>query len=91
MDGDSKDARRALAQRIERHRRARDWTTGQLAERARIEPSELEKLLDGTEEVGVSVILRLAGALDVEIDDLVGGIHWVPGPDGGEYPIDDEG
>jgi transcriptional regulator with XRE-family HTH domain len=91
MDVESSDARRGLAERLERFVRARGWTTDELAARARVKPSELAALFGGTEEVGVSVILRLAGALGVEVDDLIGGIDWVPGPNGGEYRISDPG
>jgi transcriptional regulator with XRE-family HTH domain len=91
MEGEAKDPRRGLAERIEELSGVRGWTTQQLADRAEVEPSEIEALLDGTGEVGVSVILRLAGALDVEVDDLIGGIDWVPGPGGGEYRICDPG
>jgi transcriptional regulator with XRE-family HTH domain len=88
MDGETNEARRELAERVEGLVRGRGWTMDDLVRRARVEPLELAALLDGTEEVGISLILRLAGALDVETDALIGGIEWVPGPDGGEYRVD---
>jgi transcriptional regulator with XRE-family HTH domain len=90
MNGDTTDARGGLAERVKKLAQARGWTTDELAKRAMVPPPELAALLESTEDVGVSVILRLAGALDVEVDDLIGGIGWVPGPDGGEYRVDDE-
>jgi transcriptional regulator with XRE-family HTH domain len=91
MDGDTTDGRRGLAERVEQLADVRGWTTEELAEHAELGSAELAALFSGTEEVGVSVILRLAGALGVEADDLIGGIVWVPGPTGGEYRICDPG
>ena len=90
MDGDTNEARRKLSERIGGLVEERGWTRDELARRAKIEPSELASLLDGTGEPGISLILRLAGALNVEVDDLIGGIEWRPGPNGGEYRVGDE-
>lgn len=89
MDEDKKDARFVLAARVERLRGARGLTIDGLAERAQVDRRQVEAVLDGSSDVGISVILRLAGALDVTADELVDGISWVPGPSGGEYRADD--
>jgi transcriptional regulator with XRE-family HTH domain len=88
MDGDATDARLALAARIEDLRAARGLTIDGLAERSGVDRAQLQAVLDGTSEVGISVFLRLAGALDVQVEDLVDGISWKPGPAGGEYRTD---
>jgi transcriptional regulator with XRE-family HTH domain len=71
MDREITDPRLVLAARIERHRRARGWTTRQLAERAKVEQEEMDELLGGTGDVGVFTIVRVAGALGVATEELV--------------------
>ncbi len=90
MAEETRDARAALAQRIERLRSERAWTIEELAERAECDLVQLRSLLDGFPDVGVSVIIRLAGALRVGPDELLDGIEWSPdGEGGGEYRIED--
>lgn len=92
MADETRDARATLARRIERLRCERGWTVGDLAERAECDPALLRSLPDGLPDVGVSVIIRLAGALGVGPDDLLDGIEWLPdGEGGGEYRLDDSG
>lgn len=88
MEEDTTDARSALAHRIEGLRVDRGLTIDVLAERAQVGRRQVETLLDGTSDVGISVILRLAGALDVKVEELVDGISWSPGPSGGAYRVD---
>jgi transcriptional regulator with XRE-family HTH domain len=89
MDKDTTDARSALAARIEDLRVDQGLTIDGLAERAQVDRRQIEEMLEGTSDVGISVILRLAGALDVKIEKLLDGISWSPGPSGGEYRAED--
>jgi len=88
MEGMSRDGRGELAERIDRLARARGWTTAELASRAKVEPAQIAALGEGV-DVGVSVLVRLAGALEVEVDELVRGIGWDPDGGGGSYPVED--
>jgi transcriptional regulator with XRE-family HTH domain len=86
MADETRNARAALAQRIDRLRCQRGWTIEELADRVECDPAQLRSLLDNFPDVGVSVIIRLAGALEVGPEDLLDGIEWLPdGKGGGEY------
>lgn len=88
MAEETRDARAALAQRIDRLRCERGWTIEELANRAECDPVQLRSLLNSFPDVGVSVIIRLAGALEVGPDELLEGIVWIPdGKGGGEYRV----
>jgi transcriptional regulator with XRE-family HTH domain len=90
MPNETRNAAVVLVARVEALRRGKAWTIGDLAERAEISPELLECFLADTPDVGVSVILRLAGALGVEPEELLRGIEWVPdGRGGGEYRVGD--
>jgi transcriptional regulator with XRE-family HTH domain len=88
MVDETRNPGEVLVARIEALRLGRGWTIGELAEHAEMAPEYLERFLADTPDVGVSVILRLSGALEVEPEDLLGGIEWAPdGRGGGEYRI----
>jgi transcriptional regulator with XRE-family HTH domain len=88
MDSDATDARLALATRIDGLRALRGLTIDGLAERSGVDRRQIEAVLHGTSDVGISVMLRLAGALEVKVEDLIDGISWMPGPEGGRYRTD---
>lgn len=90
MPNETGNAGAVLVARVEALRRARAWTIDDLAERAEISLELLERFLADTPDVGVSVVLRLAGALGVEPDELLRGIEWIPdGRGGGGYRVGD--
>jgi transcriptional regulator with XRE-family HTH domain len=84
----SNEARMRFAANVERLRRERGYSAGQLAERSGMRPPELEAILQGESEAHVDSILRLAGALDVSPGKLYEGVAWIPdGEGGGEYRV----
>jgi transcriptional regulator with XRE-family HTH domain len=88
MADKTKNAGEVLVARIEALRQKRDWSIEDLARRAEMSPDDLRGFLAETPDVGVSAILRLAGALAVEPGELLGGIEWTPdGSGGGEYRV----
>lgn len=90
MSDDARDARSALLQKVQQLRRERGLTVAELGERAGIDPPQLDCLLEGSAEIGVSVFARLAAALSVDPEELLAGILWVPdGKGGGEYRVKD--
>jgi transcriptional regulator with XRE-family HTH domain len=85
MPDNPRNAGSVLVGRIESLRRERGLTVEELAARAEVGRRVLEALAEGA-DVGILEIVRLAGALDVEPDELLEGIEWVPdGRGGGGY------
>jgi transcriptional regulator with XRE-family HTH domain len=60
-----------MAGRIQRLREARGWSQQELAKRARISREYLARLETGRQDPRVSVLLKVARALNTTIDDLV--------------------
>jgi transcriptional regulator with XRE-family HTH domain len=88
MADKTRKAGEVLVGRIEALRREHDLSIDDLARRAEMSPDDLRGFLAETPDIGVSAILRLAGALGVEPGELVGGIEWAPdGRGGGEYRV----
>lgn len=57
-----------------------------LGEMTALHRTEIGLLERGEREPRLSTIVKLAGALDVPLHELVGGIGWQPGPSGaGEF------
>jgi transcriptional regulator with XRE-family HTH domain len=67
-----------IAARVERLRRARSLSIDDLAERALLEPAQVEAILAGTEALGLDTVILLAGALGVETRELLEGVEWPP-------------
>jgi hypothetical protein len=89
----TRDAGEALAARIETLRSRRALSIDDLAWRAEMSPDDLRGFLADTPDVGVFVILRLAGALEVDPGELLGGIEWAPDGSGsgdGEFRVNPE-
>jgi transcriptional regulator with XRE-family HTH domain len=84
----SKDPESALGQRIDQLRRASGLSVEELANRADLDRSQLESLLHGVQDVGIFVLIRLAGALGVEPGEILDTVTWVPRRDGGEYRME---
>jgi transcriptional regulator with XRE-family HTH domain len=89
MADDTRDPGSLLGDRIEQLRRDRGLTVEQLTESAELDRAELEAVADGV-DVSIFSISRIAGALGVELDDLLDGISWTPG-EGGDYRVEDPG
>ena len=58
--------------RLRRLRRDRGWTQDQLAEAAAANPKYVGEIERGARNPSLDVIVRLAGALDVDVAELVG-------------------
>jgi transcriptional regulator with XRE-family HTH domain len=92
MNGRPTDPRRHLAAKVARLQAERGFSAESLAARARLDLEELERILRGEAPVALDVIFLLAGALEVEPGELLGGLAWVPdGEGGGEYRDADPG
>jgi transcriptional regulator with XRE-family HTH domain len=52
-------------------RQRRDWSQQLLADHAQIERSHLSRLEEGRREAGLRVLERIAGALGVDLAELV--------------------
>ncbi|HEX4305565.1 MAG TPA: helix-turn-helix transcriptional regulator [Solirubrobacterales bacterium] len=90
MSDSPSNAGSALVGRIESLRRERGLTFEELATRADVDRPLLESLAGGAPDVGITVLVRLAGALGVDPSELLEGIDWVPdGRGGGEYRVAD--
>jgi transcriptional regulator with XRE-family HTH domain len=88
MSDSPRNAGSALVGRIESLRREQGLTFEELATRADVDRPLLESLAEGAPDVGISVLVRLAGALGVDPGELLEGIDWVPdGQGGGEYRV----
>jgi hypothetical protein len=67
------DHRRGFGRTLHRHMRRAGLTVAELADRAKLEPSEVVAYLYGTEEPRIEEILKLAGAVGVASDVLMEG------------------
>jgi transcriptional regulator with XRE-family HTH domain len=71
MADETRNPASALATRIEELRRERGMTVENLVELAEVDRSTLRALAGGA-DIGIFSIVRIAGALEVELDELVG-------------------
>lgn len=63
-----------LGENIKEVQERRGIAVAKLADRAKISSTALRKIMNGkTQEPGVFVIARIAAALDVPIEELIGG------------------
>jgi transcriptional regulator with XRE-family HTH domain len=83
VEGPVLPARVNFSERVESLRRERGYSKETLAARAKLDLGELDELLDGRRKVEVDAIYLLAGALGVEVEDLLDGIRWDPSAEGG--------
>jgi transcriptional regulator with XRE-family HTH domain len=89
MDGGhTTDPLLALAAKLERRRRSRGMTVESVAERSGLDRAQVKRVLEGRENAGISAMLRLAGALEIDPGELFDGIVWVPVEGGGEYRVE---
>jgi len=66
--------------------RGRDFGRDSLAAEAGIDSSALAKIIGGEQEADSEALIRIAGALGVDVGVLFEGIRWTP--DGG-YRVED--
>jgi transcriptional regulator with XRE-family HTH domain len=66
---------------VERLRKSRGWSIGELAEQAQLEVAELEAILGGEGSLPLDVIVLLAGGLGVPPGQLIDGTVDIPDGD----------
>jgi transcriptional regulator with XRE-family HTH domain len=92
MTDTNKDAQVRFGANVDDLRQRRGLSMEALAERAELAQDELTGILSGGVEARTGTVYLLAGALDVDPNDLFNGTSWVPPADGGSgYVIDDSG
>lgn len=82
----------AIAERfgrnLRRARRQAGLSQERLSERASLHRTEIGQLELGRRSPRIETLLKLAGALEVPVDQFLDGINWVPGDYGrGEFTL----
>jgi transcriptional regulator with XRE-family HTH domain len=77
-----------LGVRLDRLRQHQGLTVAALADRSDLDRAAVDAVLKGETNAGISILLRLAGALDAEVGELLAGISWEPGEGGGAFRIE---
>jgi transcriptional regulator with XRE-family HTH domain len=72
---------RGFADNLRRVRRREGLSQEQLAKRGSLHRTEIGLLEAGGRSCWIDTLIRLAGAPAIRPDELLEGIHWVPGPD----------
>lgn len=80
------DARRRLGQNVAVHRLRAGLSRAEVRRRALISEPWLKSAEEGRAGAGLDAWVRVAGALDVTLDDLLEGVTWVSAP-----PEDNDG
>jgi transcriptional regulator with XRE-family HTH domain len=70
------DLERVPAANVRRLRDDHLWSQEELAKRAGLDRTEVQKIETGNRNPGVEVLLKLAGALGVTSDDILQGAKW---------------
>jgi transcriptional regulator with XRE-family HTH domain len=83
MDDETRIVAARIAATAREVQRAKGISTPELAQRAGLDPAELDAILSGETEIPLPAIFLLAGALRVPPAQLLEGIEWVPGEGGG--------
>ena len=84
------DAVERFGENILRVRQARKLSQESLAERAGIHRTQITLIESGRREPRLLTLVRLAGALEVDVGTLLEGMTWVAGgPGGGEFVVTD--
>ena len=74
-----------IADRATRLGRAHGISVAQMAQRSKIDESDLEAILRGERDLKIQTVFRLAAALDVTPATLLRGIEWIPDASGGGH------
>ena len=61
-----------LAERLRMHRARKDWTPDDLAHASGVSRATIHRAERGSERIAVVVAMRLAKALDITTDELLG-------------------
>ncbi len=70
------DLDRVPAANVRRLRGEKPWTQEELAKRAGLDRTEVQKIETGNRNPGVEVLLKLSGALGVTPNELLQGARW---------------
>jgi transcriptional regulator with XRE-family HTH domain len=68
-----------FSQNLVRLRKAADLSQEELAVMACIHRTEISQLERGLRTPRIDTLVKLAGSLQVRVEDLLEGIHWTPG------------
>lgn len=86
------EAGRRLGRNVAAHRLRAGLSRAEVAHRALVSAAWLKTVEEGRAGAGLDAWIRLAGALDATLDDLLEGVTWVPTPGerqgGGGYVLD---
>jgi transcriptional regulator with XRE-family HTH domain len=85
----SDEPRGHFVARVARLQQDRGLSDDDLAQRAKLTKEELSAILQGEGPIPPDVIFLLAGALNVAPGNLLVGMEWVPGQDGGNFRVED--
>jgi transcriptional regulator with XRE-family HTH domain len=83
------DAAERFGENVLRIRQARKLSQEILAERAEVHRTQISLIEGGRREPRLLTLVRLAGALDVDLSTLVDGIDWKPDQGGGTLQVTD--
>jgi transcriptional regulator with XRE-family HTH domain len=86
------EARRRLGANVMVRRLRAEMSRGELGLRAAVSTRRLGQIEEGKAAATLDVWVRIAGALDVSLDDLLVGVRWIPyqeesNPDEGSYVV----
>jgi transcriptional regulator with XRE-family HTH domain len=86
------EARERLGRNVMVRRLRAEMSRGELGSRAAVSIRRLAQVEEGRATATLDVWVRLAGALEESLDDLLGGVRWVPfqgqaDPDEGSYVV----
>lgn len=70
-----------LGENLRRVRRRQGLSQEQVAVRASLHRTEIGLLEHGERTCRIDTLIRLAGAIGVGPEELLGGIEWIPGPE----------
>jgi transcriptional regulator with XRE-family HTH domain len=72
------DVAERFAENLTRQRKATPWSQEQLAQRADVHRTRISKFENAQELPRLDTLVKLAGALEVDLPKLIEGISWTP-------------
>lgn len=75
--GDSPAAKRVVGERIREQRKRRGRTQERVAEVAELDRKHISTIEAGRTEPRIYTLVRIAGALEVQVEDLVAGLVFI--------------
>jgi DNA-binding XRE family transcriptional regulator len=72
------EARRRLGGNVMVRRLRAEMSRGELGSRAAVSTRRLGQVEEGRAAATLDVWVRIAGALDASLDDLLAGVRWIP-------------